>query len=159
MKGTAEWLKNGENVASAGPPTPSRRRSFGHDARIIGYVTMTMAVHPGISRAHKRLCKKDLRFAKVYEAWDAYRDVVIRRSYTRQDKMIWSEEQGEVEPDNDDDDSDTSDEEEDEGGISREDLKRTVSEKELGDDVEKPEGFFAERRAHSKALHKKVGDV
>lgn len=161
IKGTAEWQRNGEGALSAGLSPGRRRRSFGgQEGRIMGYVTLNMAVHPGISRAHKRLCKKDLRFGKVYEAWESYRDVLSRRANTRQGKMLWSEETGEVEGENEEemDESDTSEEEDgaDSSSFSREDLRRTTSEKDMEEAEGKGDGFFAERRAHSKALHKKV---
>lgn len=158
VKNTTEWLKTSDTALSTQTSNVSRRRSFGHETRIIGYVTLTMAVHPGISQAHKRLCKKDLRFAKVYEAWENYRDVVARRAHTRQGKMVWSEQHGE-EAEEDMDESDTTEDEDGMDGdvASTEELRRTISENEMIDaeDV-KSDGFFAERRAHSKALHKKV---
>ena len=155
--------------------------------KVIGYVTLSSILHPGISRAHRKVCKKDLRFAKVYEAWEAYRDVVTRRARTREEKMVWSERsprtpgtpgtpgklaRGEVRAgdldDEDMDESDTTDDDGDSdvGGEGHEDtaklgeaLRRTTSERELYDEEGgKRTGLFAEQRAHSKALHKKVRD-
>lgn len=157
IKGNIEWLRG-----SSVPSTPSlqrkssssRRISRGSDARVIGYISLDLVVHPGISRAHKKIGKKDLRFARVYEAWESYRDVVNRRAATRQDKMIWS---GNPEVTGEADDVGESDSSSDDGDSDDDHgLKRTTSERELLEEPEKKEGFFAEQKAHSKALHKKV---
>jgi len=134
---------------------------MGGPARIIGYVTLSLLLHPGMSRAHSKLCKKDLRLAKVYEAWEAYRDVVIRRAKTRENKLAWTENivdsgiaetgSGEVELE----DSNPLSDDDDASSFGAE-LRRTTSERELYDVEEKKGGLFAEKRAHSKALHKKV---
>ena len=155
----------------------------GSAPKIIGYVTLASILHPGISRAHRKVCKKDLRFAKVYEAWEAYRDVVTRRARTREDTLLWSERvprtpgtpgtpgslargdanAGELddldmdESDTTEDDDSNGDEQQEDSGKYGEALRRTTSERELyDDDDEKRTGLFAEQRAHSKALHKKV---
>lgn len=77
------------------PPSPSRstssprrrsvssQHSFGsHHSKsqagpvpLIGFVSMNLVVHPGVSTAHRRLCKRDLRFKRVYEAWEVSREV------------------------------------------------------------------------------------
>jgi len=170
VMGTAAWTDH-DTQSPAAPSTPtrrlssssSRRRLSGGPARIIGYVTLSLVLHPGISRAHSTLCKKDLRFAKVYEAWEAYRDVVSRRAKTRDNKLVWTESMvdGEVagmgpHGGAELEDSDSSGDEDDTSTGAE--LRRTISERDLYDAAEKEDGL-SERRAHSKALHKKVGSV
>jgi hypothetical protein len=63
--------------ARSGPPTPSRDSGAVQQTRLVGFASIRFAVRPGVSRAHKRLAKKDMRFKHVYEAWEAEREVKI----------------------------------------------------------------------------------
>lgn len=67
-----------------------------------GSLSISLMLHPGVSRIHEKLSKRDLRFRRVYEVWEM------------------------------------------------------VNELEGEEDSSSEEGAIAERRAHSKALHKKV---
>ncbi|EIW72275.1 hypothetical protein TREMEDRAFT_70665 [Tremella mesenterica DSM 1558] len=49
-------------------------REGNEDLEQIGWVTISFKIIPGISKIHKRFCKKDLRFMKAYEAWEAARE-------------------------------------------------------------------------------------
>lgn len=116
---------------------------------IIGFVSLGFALRPGVSRAHRKLAKKDLRFNRVYEAWEADRDV-------RSAASAKLEEEGSGE----DESSDDEDIEEDEGGVRRTPSGKSVVSARSGlsgkDGDSEDEGFMSKRRAHSKALHKRV---
>ncbi|CAK9786018.1 hypothetical protein CC85DRAFT_285706 [Cutaneotrichosporon oleaginosum] len=43
------------------------------NVRVIGFVKIEFVLHPGVSRAHRKLCKRDLKFKAVYDAWEATR--------------------------------------------------------------------------------------
>jgi hypothetical protein len=50
-------------------------RDLGNETPLVGYATLTFVVHAGLSRAHAKLAKRDLRFRSVYQAWEATRVV------------------------------------------------------------------------------------
>lgn len=43
------------------------------NVKIVGFVKIEFVLHPGVSRAHRKLCKRDLKFKAVYDAWEATR--------------------------------------------------------------------------------------
>lgn len=63
--------------AQSAPSTPSRVSGAVQQTRLVGFASIRFAVRPGVSRAHKRLAKKDMQFKHVYEAWEAEREVKI----------------------------------------------------------------------------------
>ena len=136
------------------------------DVDIIGFVSLDFRLRPGVSRAHARLAKKDLRFKRVYEAWELEREVRMGLAEMGS-KDAWRADRPHLR------DGDDGEEHEEEGGHSGSDssdeeghgeanIRRTASgrttasmlremEAEDDDDV-----GMSERRAHSKALHKRV---
>lgn len=52
----------------------SSSRSSSGQHRLIGYIDVSWVLAPGISAIHRKLAKHDLRFAKVFEAWESARD-------------------------------------------------------------------------------------
>lgn len=42
---------------------------------LLGFVNISFILHPGVSKAHRRLAKRDTRFAKVYEVWESGKEV------------------------------------------------------------------------------------
>lgn len=49
----------------------SSSRSSSGQHRLIGYIDVSWVLAPGISAIHRKLAKHDLRFAKVFEAWES----------------------------------------------------------------------------------------
>lgn len=43
------------------------------DAKLIGFIKICFVLHPGVSRAHRKLAKRDPKFKSVYKAWEATR--------------------------------------------------------------------------------------
>lgn len=97
--------------------------------RLIGFIRVNFILHQGVSRAHRKLCRRDFKFRSVYEAWEATRLL---------DPTVAVE----AESDSDSDDEDSSDDDEAAAAAAamHEDDTRAMR-----------EGFGA----HSKALHKK----
>jgi hypothetical protein len=117
------------------------------DIPLLGFVSVGFVLHPGVSRAHRKLCKKDLRFKKVYEAWEVSQDIeqgmdkVVSGDNIRQRKDALL--QGQRDDDDDDDDGASSDDNED----GNEDGNYQV---DAGDK------FMADRKTHKEALHRGV---
>ena len=148
--------------------------------KMIGMVKLGCFVKPGIGKVHRRLCRKDLRFKRVYEAWEMSKEVERgvegptmkerwrdgKREMARsKDRHLpaYLQEYSEDEDEDDDEaqansDSD-SDNEEDRSAGKRSGSGRMTPAKlnELDDDTEK--GFFAKQVAHSRALHKRVSQL
>lgn len=113
---------------------------------LLGFVSVGFIMHPGVSRAHRKLCKKDLRFKRVYEAWQVSQDIeqgldmVVPGDNVRQTKDAL------LQGHRDDDD--------DEDGVSSDD-----SEDSTGDGIDSIEDgkrFMGDRKTHSEALHRRV---
>ncbi|ODO05669.1 hypothetical protein I350_04728 [Cryptococcus amylolentus CBS 6273] len=111
----------------------SSRRS---SRKLLGYLDIDWLLVPGISRAHKIIAKKDLRFGKVFEAWEAGRDLERDLSIS-----------GHIEEEDEEDDYE-SDEEDTEGAGNK---KGIVS----LDTLDNQMGEMSDRRSHSHALHKR----
>jgi hypothetical protein len=122
---------------------------------LLGFVSVGFVLHPGVSRAHRKLCKKDLRFKRVYEAWEISQDIEkgldkiapgdnIRR---RKDALLESQD-GE------------DDEDKDEGDSSGESGDEDEDDQDEGDGTLMSEGkaFMADRKTHKEALHRRVRD-
>ena len=107
---------------------------------LLGFVSVGFILHPGVSRAHKKLCKKDLRFKRVYEAWEVSQDIEqgLDKVHAGDDVRKTKDAVLNREDDDGGDDSGDSDEEEDD------------------DDGEASEGFMADRKTHKEALHRRV---
>jgi hypothetical protein len=114
---------------------------------LLGFVSVGFVLHPGVSRAHKKLCKKDLKFKKIYEAWEVSQDIElgldkihagddVRRT---KDTLLNREgENGEGDSNGDSDEEEEDDDDGDEEGMA-------------GD-----KGFMADRKTHKEALHRRV---
>lgn len=120
--GTSLSKRSSRSIASFPRPLPGQRR-------LIGYIDVSWVLAPGISAIHRKLAKHDLRFAKVYEAWESARD-----------EHYIVHEIG-------DEDSE-SDGENEEGENSGEQEFVHLQENDVED--------MSPRRAHSHALHKQV---
>lgn len=127
------------------------------DIPLLGFVSVGFVLHPGVSRAHRKLCKKDLRFKKVYEAWQMSQDIehgldkVVPGDNVRQTKEALMDNQ-EGDDDNEDDDGseDSEGEDEDDDGHGQE---GSNSKREAG------KRFMADRKTHSEALHRRVSTI
>lgn len=104
---------------------------------LLGFVSVGFVVHPGVSRVHKKLCKKDLRFKRVYEAWEVSQDIEMGL-----DKIHAGDEVRKMKNDvlqrDDDDEGDSSGE---------------SDEEDAEDDGQEGE---ANRKTHKEALHRGV---
>ncbi|WVQ72521.1 hypothetical protein IAR50_002078 [Cryptococcus sp. DSM 104548] len=114
----------------------SRRQS----RRLLGYLDVGWVLVPGISRAHRRIAKKDMRFGRVFEAWEAGRDLERDLSLS-----------GNIEEEDQEDDYDSDEEAFQEGadrkGKGKADMSLDTLDSEMGE--------MSEKRAHSHALHKR----
>ena len=133
MRQMVAW-KNGTNV---------------DDPSIVGMLKLQLKLSSGISKAHRKLCKQDLRLRRVYEAWDSHRDVLADQGQLSATPGPDVEESGSSEGDSD---TEGSEESEEDGVIERESMGAQVDEEDDSDD----RGLFSERRAHARALHKRV---
>jgi hypothetical protein len=101
------------------------------NVRVIGFVKIEFVLHPGVSRAHRKLCKRDLKFKAVYDAWEATR-------------LLEHPPSPEGEEESESSDMDLSDDEE-RGGSGRDAAAA------MHDDDTRA---MLEGRSHAKALHK-----
>lgn len=93
-----------------GDPTTLYKNSS--DIRMIGFIHISFVLHPGISRAHQKLAKRDLKFRSTYAAWEATRMIdatpaQIAAANAEKDK---EKEEGYDTDDSEDDDLDSGDE-------------------------------------------------
>lgn len=156
---------------------PPHDEGIGDDARStrrvdspckpIGFVRIKFVLHPGLSRVHKKLCKKDLRFRKIYEAWEIGNEmnqdisrvtggeVLTKRMQHGEDRMKGQDDDRGDESDVDEGDSDEDREINDNEWIEGRDLddREDIT---LDDDEEETQGYLARKREHSEALHKRV---
>ncbi|KIR34026.1 C2 domain-containing protein [Cryptococcus deuterogattii MMRL2647] len=105
----------------------SSPRSLPGQRGLIGYIDVSWVLAPGISATHRKLAKHDLRFAKVFEAWELARD-----EHDIVHEMV-----------NEDSGSDSENEEDENSG-----------EQEFVHLQENDMEDMSPRRAHSHALHK-----
>lgn len=142
-------------------PSLSSQRSSGAEIPLLGFVSLTFNLQPGVSRAHKKLCKKDLRFKRVYESWEVAQDIELGLDKvvpggtvkTAKDLLKSRAQDGDGDEDGSGSDSGHSDDDEDEADDGLDEG--------IDDDLSNPETrkFKAERRDHSKALHRRVSIV
>lgn len=145
--------------------TPTR------EVPVLGFVSLDFVLRPGVSRAHRKLAKKDLRFKRVYEAWEVDQEVrhglddIGTKDFARElrDGSGSEEEESEIE-------DDMLADGEHERGIAGKKVRRTPSGKSIGGQSaistsgvsgvsqmdEEDDGNMAGRRAHQKALHRRV---
>lgn len=64
---TSMSKRSSRSIASSSRSSPGQHR-------LIGYIDVSWVLAPGISAIHRKLTKHDLRFAKVFEAWESARD-------------------------------------------------------------------------------------
>ncbi|ORY26686.1 hypothetical protein BCR39DRAFT_540429 [Naematelia encephala] len=157
------------------------RAHYSSDAKLIGFINLSFVVRPGVSRAHRKLVKKNLRFRHVYEAWETAKECdlgmehaeVIRKK--RWETLDRNGQESDVhnndeddDDDNDDDESDTTESDDDEEDVKRQgrmeggrrkspNKGNTAGGKEAQlekEQEEEDEEFLSERSAHSRALHK-----
>jgi hypothetical protein len=141
------------------------------DTDILGFVSLDFRLRPGVSRAHARLAKKDMRFKRVYEAWELEREVRLGLA-DLDAKSAWKADRPHLRLHHDGDEEDDEDEEardgdgrggsDSSGDEGQTDIRRTASgrttasmRREMEQEDEDDLGI-SERRAHSKALHKRV---
>jgi hypothetical protein len=112
---------------------------------LLGFVSVGFILHPGVSRAHKKLCKKDLRFKRVYEAWEVSQDIEMGLDKIHAGDDVKRTKDALLNRDEDDegDSSGDSDEEEDDDDVE-------------GGPGAEGQGFMADRKTHKEALHRRV---
>ncbi|BEI80276.1 hypothetical protein CcaverHIS002_0108050 [Cutaneotrichosporon cavernicola] len=66
MRANAAYVAHAA-LANAAPP------NLPEYVQAIGFIKVEFALHPGVSRAHRKLGKRDLRFKAVYDGWEATR--------------------------------------------------------------------------------------
>ena len=176
--GTPDVVDTPGTSKSAGTPGPG-------DVQVLGFVNLKFKIYPGVSKVHQKLCKKDLRFKRVYEAWEMAREVekgwdkVNSRDVTRIAKdearlkagrprestdgvgvtrNRLDDEAGDYNDDDDDDDELDEDEDENVGTVDGTgSAQRTPNKKTSKGSLDDHEtGILSEAKAHAKALHKRV---
>nr|XP_019010216.1 uncharacterized protein I206_04684 [Kwoniella pini CBS 10737]OCF48997.1 hypothetical protein I206_04684 [Kwoniella pini CBS 10737] len=103
---------------------------------LLGYANLKFRLIPGVSRTHRKVAKRNLRFARVYEVWENMKDKIK----------------------DDDDSSDngesSSDDDDIEDGEGKEE-ERELIEDDISDSEDELDKRLSERKAHSHALHKR----
>ncbi|BEJ11357.1 hypothetical protein CspHIS471_0107790 [Cutaneotrichosporon sp. HIS471] len=77
MRANAAYVANAA-VASATPP------DLPEYVQAIGFIKVEFALHPGVSRAHRKLGKRNLKFKAVYDAWEATR--LLQHPHEKEDE-------------------------------------------------------------------------
>ncbi|WVQ84921.1 hypothetical protein IAT38_007084 [Cryptococcus sp. DSM 104549] len=128
----------------------SRSISSARQPHLVGCLDLEWAVVPGISRVHKKVAKRDLRFGRVFEAWELARDMEGRVGGGGRAMGVGGERNG---GEGDDDGESESDSDEEEGEEGDEGERRSAD--VTRESVEEGMGEMSESRAHSHALHKR----
>ena len=134
------------------------------DPKHIGFVKLAFVVHPGVSRVHRKICKRDLRFKHVYEAWEATKKLNHGGGSTSVGETIRSgklralngnDEEGSDESSSEEDDEKQSQYVEGEGERAPGVMpgQAMIEDQDREDKME----MEPERHAHAHALHKQVG--
>ena len=110
------------------------------DIPLLGFVSVGFTLHPGVSRAHRKLCKKDLRFKRVYEAWEVSKDIEMGL-----DKAVPGDHIRRQDEDEDDGSSGDSDEEDEDDPNDGDESFGTQG-----------QGFMTDKKTHKEALHRRV---
>jgi hypothetical protein len=130
----AGGAENGQQVR-----VPSEH--LGTHTPLVGYLTVSFVLHSGVSHAHRKLAKRDLRFRSVYRAWES-----IQIMYGREAVRLADSSDFDSDSDSDSDDNDDSEDnsEDDEAAVARRQLER--------DDTRH---MLDEHDSHNHALHAK----
>jgi hypothetical protein len=72
-----ELMQMGDNGEFASKPRSKPDEEVVARTKLVGFVSITVKLRPGVSRAHRKLAKRDLRFKHVYEAWEAEREFAV----------------------------------------------------------------------------------
>ncbi|KAL7418323.1 hypothetical protein Q5752_006781 [Cryptotrichosporon argae] len=135
---------------------------------LAGFASVGFELHEGVSRAHCKIARRDLRFAKVVEAWEVGRMLRVADGGVNRDEAPDDEQDGDGEGDgdgyggdggDDDDDDDESDDDDELDATAagrharRKSGESMASKKTI--EQEDDEAFKKEKWAHSKALHRK----
>ncbi|WVN84973.1 uncharacterized protein L203_100110 [Cryptococcus depauperatus CBS 7841] len=124
----------------------SSRSLTSPNKRLVGYLNISWIIVPGISKVHQKIAKRDLRFARDYEAWETARDV--DQEYLSLSNEMELGEEG-------DNSKSDGEEENDEEEEKREEKAETNS-LDIGNETgSAKDRERSENRAHSHALHKK----
>ena len=120
---------------------------------IVGEATVSFVLQPGVSRAHRRLAKKNMRFKHVYEAWETQREqhqgldkANVANVLRQEAKDLAASSDSENSVSHESDDEDEQDDDDEEGRAKR----------ALIDDDGEDDNFMEEHKSHSHALHKRV---
>ena len=134
--------------------------------KLIGFVKLAFIIHPGVSRVHRKICKRDLRFKHVYEAWEATKNSNQDRGSTSVGNILRSNQLKSLNG-NDEEGSDETSSEED-GGIQNHDFEGegqrapgTIPGQTMIEDQDREDEMEIqpERNSHAHALHKQVGAI
>ncbi|OCF32225.1 hypothetical protein I316_06139 [Kwoniella heveanensis BCC8398] len=98
---------------------------------LLGYANLRWNIIPGIGKVHRKIAKRDLRFAKVYEAWEGCKEDDAQRKGKSKSK---DKGKGKDTPDRD---------------------RQEILFGDIVDSEDEYEKKVSERRAHSHALHKR----
>lgn len=118
---------------------------------IIGFIQVTFVLHPGLSRAHRKLGRRDLKFKAVYDAWEATR-LLTHTGVHAAERPEEEETSDEVEEDDGNEEDD-----EDDDSITDEPRKGKEAAAAMREDDTK--AMMESFRSHSKALHKRVSHL
>lgn len=138
---------------------PSRSKIQAEEAEIIGFISISFLLHPGVSRVHRRICKRDLRFKHVYEAWEVTKELNRGEDRTSVGDMLRATKSKMLDAyDSEESESEHEERGRDEAEGTRQKMTGAVPGQAMLDDAESEDGkgFMTEHRAHAHALHKRV---
>ncbi|WVR00367.1 hypothetical protein IAU59_007510 [Kwoniella sp. CBS 9459] len=114
---------------------------------LLGYANLRFNIIPGIGKVHRKIAKRDLRFAKTYEAWEACKEVSMGLGWDKMDQSerVKNEIQGikqtighgHDDSDNDDDDVDDDDIDDHDDGASSSTSSDSDNEDQGGNNTKK----------------------
>ena len=138
---------------------PARLAMQAQDVKLMGFVSLSFVLHPGVSRAHRKICKRDMRFRHVYEAWEAAKEVNRDTQHGSVGDIIRSSRFNSPNEDDESSDGSESEEESDRDQMGR--LKHHAApvpgQAMIDDQNEEDEkGLMPDPQAHKSALHKRV---
>ncbi|WWC91590.1 uncharacterized protein L201_006536 [Kwoniella dendrophila CBS 6074] len=146
------------------------------DVPLLGYANLEFKLIPGVSRVHRKVAKRDLRFGKVYEVWESSKEIEMGWDKMNEGERIKDEMKG-IKNDlkehsqqnnnnhsnssdsdsngnsssSDSGDSDDDDNSDDEKQKNENDLVKD----DISDSEDELDRKMSERKAHSHALHKR----
>lgn len=118
--------------------------------KVIGFVQVTFVLHPGVSRAHRKLCKRDFKFKAVYDAWEATRLLANSGLPASERTQIVNDDSSDEDEDDDDEEDDDDDSIDDGEPPSAKGREAALA---MRDDDTR--AMLEASRSHSKALHKR----